>query len=54
MVCIPFAFQPITGSHTGLAIKQQYDSIVDEFQIKNKGSPSFDPYTGMKNKKKNL
>ena len=36
MVCIPFAFQPITGSHTGLAIKQQYDSIVDEFRIKDK------------------
>ena len=36
MVCIPFAFKPIAGSHTGLALKQQYDSIVNEFRIKDK------------------
>lgn len=36
MVCIPFAFQPVTGSHTGQAIKTQYNKVVDEFGIKEK------------------
>ena len=36
MVCIPFAFQPITGSHTGDAIKGQYDLVVKKFGIEGK------------------
>ncbi len=34
MLSIPFAFQSVKGSHT--AIKNQFDSVVDEFKLKEK------------------
>lgn len=36
LTCIPFALQPITGSHTGVAIKEQYDLITKKFGIDDK------------------
>ena len=36
MQCIPFAFQPVKGSHTGHAIKEQYDLVCNEFSVKPK------------------
>ena len=31
---IPIAFEYMSGSHTGVRIKQQYDYIVEKFGIK--------------------
>ncbi len=36
LLTIPIAFQYVTGSHTGKAIKSQFDAIQKEFGLTNK------------------